>query len=207
MADLMKTLRGLFSPTGAEPPSTGLIGANLPSVQGTHELFVFFDFAPTGKEALSEQRVATAFMPTGEAFRELVTLYVTTDAAGTIQVLRLAVARDFIDSPATCIYAADLAKRFLDSVNPQSAEDGIAQLAHEIRAHAAERSSLPPTDSGPLPMVEGEPSAACRTYLGDGPAQTLFNPFYTVQLLLQNDLRAQPPILEMILSARARRTS
>jgi hypothetical protein len=158
-------------------------------------------------EALSEQRVATAFKPTGEMFQELITLYVTTDAAGTIQVLRLAVARDLIDSPATCVYAADLAKRFLDSVNPQAGEDAIAHLADEIRAHAAERSSLPPADSGPLPTIDGEPSAACRTYEGQGPSQTLFNPAYTVQLLLQNDLRAQPPILEMILSARARRTA
>jgi hypothetical protein len=95
-------LKGLFTSTSATPaPSTGLLGANLPSVQETNGLFTFFNFAPIGKEALSGQRVATAFKPTGEAFRQLVTFYVTTDAKGNIQVLRLVVVRSFIDNPGT----------------------------------------------------------------------------------------------------------
>ena len=203
---LFSKLKGLFSPAAAPAPSTGLIGANLSAVQETNDLFTFFNFASIGKEVLSGQRVATAFKPTGEAFRQLVTLYVTTDAQGTIQVLRLVVVRSFIDNPSTCIYAADLAKSFLGSVHPGS-EDTIAALAREISARAMGQSSLPMITRGPLPSADGEPSAAYRTYQGRGPAQTLFNPSFSVQLLIQNDLQAPAPVLEMILSAKSRGVS
>jgi hypothetical protein len=59
----------------------------------------------------------------------------------------------------------------------------------------------------PLPKAVGAPSPAYQTYAGNGTAQTLFNPEYSVQLLLQNDLWAEPPALEIILSAKARSSS
>jgi hypothetical protein len=207
MSSLLGKIKSLFSPAVTPRKSTGLIGANLPASQEKHDLFNFFNFAPVGTEALSGQRVATAFKPTGEAFHELVTLYVTTDAQGTIQVLRLVVARSFIDNPATCIYAADLVKSFLGSINFASREDKIAVLAGEISARGMARSSMPMITAQPLPKAEGAPSPAYQTYAGNGTAQTLFNPEYSVQLLLQNDLWAEPPALEIILSAKARSSS
>jgi hypothetical protein len=202
MADFLKTIKGLFFSAPAAPKSTGLLGSNLAEVQTTHDLFVFFHFAPIGRESLSEQRVATAFKPTGDAFHELVTLFVTTDATGTIQVLRLVVNRSFIDDPGKCIYAADLVKSFLGSVNPETPEDKIALLAREISGRSVKRSSMPMLSAGPVPTADGPPTAAYLTYIGQGPAQTLFNSASTVQLLVQNDLRAQPPVLELILSSR-----
>jgi hypothetical protein len=76
-------------------------------------------------------------------------------------------------------------------------------LAREINARAMGQSSLPMITRGALPVAEGEPSAAYRTYQGRGPAQTLFNPSFSVQLLLQNALQAPVPVLEMILSAKS----
>ena len=56
----------------------GLLGFKLPVVRSHSDLFVFFNFASTGKETLKDGRIVESFKPTGDAFHLLVTLYVTT---------------------------------------------------------------------------------------------------------------------------------
>ena len=62
----------------------------------------------------------TAFKPSGEKFHPLVTVKVTTDGAGRILALEMALARSFIDSPRDGIYARDIAKSFLQAGLPAS---------------------------------------------------------------------------------------
>jgi hypothetical protein len=103
----------------------GMVGSKLATVQKTSDLFTFFNFAPVGEEKTPG---TTSFKPTGDAFRALVTLDVTTDAQGIITKLDLSIARSFIDDPKKCIYAADLAKSFLADAAPTSSSDEVGSL-------------------------------------------------------------------------------
>ncbi len=122
--------------------NTGLIGKPLAVVQQKSDLFVFFNFAPIGKKT-SNGTTVTSFKPTGDAFRPLVTLAVTTGPRDAIQVLRLFVSRSFIDDRKKSIYAADLVKSFLGNAGVSSPADDIARLAREISARAMAGSSAP----------------------------------------------------------------
>jgi hypothetical protein len=176
-----------------------LIGKKLSSVQQTSDLFTFFNFAQIGTENLPGQRTVVSFKPTGEAFRALVTLYVTTDGQGVIQLLRLVVVRSFIDDPKTCVYAADLAKSFLATAGTSG--DDITALAREINTRAPMNSSLTLLTIQPRPTIPQQPSAAYETYSGKGPALTLSN--QSTQASLQNRTQDDTPVLEITLALKS----
>jgi len=178
----------------------GLIGAKLSVVQTTDDFFRFFNFAPIGEEKLANGSKVTSFKPTGEAFRALVTLGVTTDHAGAITKLRLAVARSFIDDPKKCIYAADLVKSFLAKAGTASSDDAVGSLAREISARSVSRSTMTMLTAQPLPKPPATISPAYQTYAGNPQPQTLLYPSGKLQLVLRNETQANVPVLELIVA-------
>ncbi len=194
----------IAGPAAAAPlvaEDTGLIGAHLPVVEKSSDFFTFFNFARVPGDS---SPTMIAFKPTGEAFRALVTLDVTTDDQGIIESLRLEIARSFIDDPKKCIYAADLAKSYLASVGEASTGD-VAALAKEISARSFARSGMRILTARPLPTVAGAPSAAYETYAGQVSLQTVSNASGTIQASLQNQVKATEPLLEFTLAAPPRK--
>jgi hypothetical protein len=178
----------------------GLVGAKLSGVQTTDDFFVFFNFAPIGEEKLPGGAQVTSFKPTGDAFKALVTLAVTTDAQGTITKLDLTVARSFIDDPKKCIYAADLVKSFLTKAAATSDADEVGSLAREISARSTARSTMKMITAQPLPQPPATISAAYQTYAGNPQPQTLVYRSGKLQVLLRNDTQAGIPVLDLIVS-------
>jgi hypothetical protein len=160
------------------------------------DLFSFFHFASTGKTVVGHGRTVESFKPTGEAFRDLVTLYVTTDNAGTVQRLLLVVARSFIDDPSKSIFAGDLVKSFLGNAAVGSDDDNIAKLAREIQVRSM-MSSGTVLSVRPVPKAPEPPSAAYMTYAGKGATQTLLNRPGSIQVELANGTEAGRPVLEV----------
>jgi hypothetical protein len=177
----------------------GLVGSKLSAVQTTSDLFVFFHFAPIGEEKLSNG--TTSFKPTGDAFKALVTLNVTTDDREIITKLDLAVARSFIDDPKKCIYAADLVKSFLVSAAATSAGDDVSALAVEINARSMAGSTATILTAQPLPQMPANPSAAYQTYAGNPQPQTLFYKSGKLQVVLKNETQSNDPVLDLSVSA------
>lgn len=178
----------------------GLLGSKLSVVQKTSDLFLFFNFAPIGEEKLPDGTQVTSFKPTGDAFKALVTLIVTTDDRGTIKKLQLAVVRSFIDDPQKCIYSADLVKSFLSSAAATSDNDPVGSLAREISARSMAKSTLTMLTARALPKASGAPSAAYQTYTGNPQPQTLFYKSGKVQVLLRNETQSKEPLLNLIVS-------
>jgi len=182
---------------------TGLVGAKLSVVQTTDDFFLFFNFASIGDEKLPDGGLMTSFKPTGEAFRALVTLGVTTDKSGVITKLHLEVARSFIDDPKKCIYAADLVKSFLTKAGTTTGDDPVGSLAREISARAMSRSTVTMLTAQPVPQPPPTISAAYQTYSGNSQSQTLLYPSGRLQLLLRNETQSKDPVLELVVSAKS----
>jgi hypothetical protein len=189
-----------FSESGSAEES-GLLGAKLSVAQTRADFFCFFNFSPIGTEELSVGTKVISFKPTGDAFRALVTLRVTTDDQGIIKKLDLAVARSFIDDPKKCVYAADLVKSFLTDAAATTERDDVGLLAAEINARSLARSTTTVIVGRHLPTAPGVPSAAYQTYAGSLQPQTLLYPSRKVQVLLRNDTESNEPTLDIIVLA------
>jgi hypothetical protein len=198
-------LSGAMASSGQNLPAEdlGLVGSKLSIVQKTSDLFVFFNFASIGEEKLPDGTQVTSFKPTGDAFKALVTLAVTTDDRGTIKKLQLAVSRSFIDDPQKCIYSADLVKSFLYNAAATSDGNDVNALADEISARSMAKSTLPMLTARPLPKASGAPSAAYQTYAGNPQPQTLFYKSGKLQLVLRNETQSKDPVLDLIVSAKS----
>jgi hypothetical protein len=180
---------------GSRALAIGLIGAKLSTVQTNDGLFTFFNFAPIGEEKQSAGRTVTSFKPTGEAFRALVTLKVTTDSQGAIRQLSLTVARSFIDDSSKCIYAADLVKSFLYKAGAATNDDAVGALAREISARSMSRSSVTMITAQALPQPPPTISPAYKTYAGDEHPQSLAYPLGNLQVTLRNEMQDNVPVL------------
>jgi hypothetical protein len=188
-------LGAFLSPAqNAAAQSDGMIGSSLSAAQKT-DFFAFFNFAAIREEKQAGGGQVTFFKPTGEAFRALVTLAVTTDSRGVILDLDLTVARSFIDDPKQRVYAADLAKSFLGSAATTTSGNEVDSLAREISARST--STMIMLTSQPLPTVPATPSAAYQTYAGDSQPQTLLYPSGKVQVTLRNESQSGEPVLSM----------
>jgi hypothetical protein len=189
-----------FSESGSAAES-GLLGAKLSVVQTGADFFRFFNFSPIGKEELPDGTQVVSFKPTGDAFRALVTLRVTTDDQGLIKQLDLAVARSFIDDPKKCVYAADLVKSFLTDAATTTERDEVSLLAAEINARSMARSTTTVIVARPLPTAPGSASAAYQTYAGSQQPQTLLYPSRKEQVLLRNGTPSSEQTLDITVSA------
>ena len=183
---------------------TGLIGAKLAIMEKKHDLFTVFHLARLSREAQPDHRILVTFKPTGEAFRQLVSLVVTTDENGVIERVRLEVARSFIDDAQQGVFAADLVTSFLASVRDAAATDSIMALANEIHARSMINPGRMVLTAQPTPAVPKRPSAAYQTYAGTGPAQTLSNQSGSEQATLQNEDMDGVSKLELTLSSAGR---
>ncbi len=186
------------TPSAAE----GLMGSSLAAAQKT-DFFTFFNFAPVGEEKSPAGGSITSFKPTGDDFKALVTLRVTTDTKGIIRRLDLEIARSFIDDPKKCIYAADLAKSYLGAAAVVSSGDDVDALAQEISARAMAGMTTTMLTSQPLPKPPATPSAAYMTYAGAAQPQTLTYPSGKTQVTLRNEIQAGQTVLSMVVSSKS----
>jgi hypothetical protein len=103
----------------APRPPTGFIGMTVDEARQSH-FFQWFNL-----EAVTVPDTALrVFKPSGEKFHDLVTVNARVDAAGRIAMIELVVARSFIEDSREGMFAADIAKSFLE-----------AALAPADRAH------------------------------------------------------------------------
>jgi hypothetical protein len=179
----------------------GLLGTKLSEAKAKSSLFTWFFFEPVGEEKPAGG--ATAYKPNGEAFRALVTLNITTNADGIITKLQLVIARAFIDNPAKCVFAADLAKSFLGEGAATSSDDAVGLLAQEITAGGFAGSSQPVITRGPVPQSSGAPSAAYQIYAGKGKMQTLLYASRKVQVTLENGSEEDRPALYLVIAPKS----
>jgi hypothetical protein len=100
-------------------PACGFIGMNLDEVRQTH-FFQWFNL----ELAVAPDAARKVFKPSGAKFHDLVTVSAQIDASQRIAMIELVVARSFIEDPREGMFAADIAKSFLE-----------AALAPEDRAH------------------------------------------------------------------------
>ncbi|MEJ0000278.1 MAG: hypothetical protein WDO13_14600 [Verrucomicrobiota bacterium] len=184
---LWQRVRGSRNGSSSEGVVEGFIGADLAGLQRTDDFFRFFHFESIGVEkAYPDGDEVIAFKPSGPAFRGLVTLH-SWVSHGIIRTVRLSVKRSFIDDPATCVYAADLYNSFLRRVGDVSPGDAIDAFANEITARSMARSSRPVLTAQPPPQASGEPSPACRAYIGQAEAENLDYRSGRLRLVARND--------------------
>ena len=133
-------------------------------------LFTWFSLDQVGEPEKSPAETLTRFQPSGPAFHDLVRLEVGTNAGGLIRALCLHLARRFIEDPAQGIFAADLAKSFLQAAVPTADRSLRDSLANEISGRA--RTNRPVIVAGGAPPSDpltGPPSRAYRVYRGEVP--------------------------------------
>jgi hypothetical protein len=194
-------LLGAFFSSGqnAAAQEDGLMGSTLAAARQT-DLFTFFHFVPLREEAGSGGNRVTFFKPSGDAFKALVTLSVTTDKQDAIQELHLTVMRSFIDDPKKSIYAGDLVKSLLRNAAGNSPGDPVGSLATEIERRSISGASVTVLTAQPLPPIPATPSAAYQTYAGNPPDQTLVYPSGKTQVVLHNETVDGERVLSLVVS-------
>jgi hypothetical protein len=159
-----------FSPL--ETAGKGLIGSKLAKVETSNDLFTFFHLARVAEEK-RDGKMEVVFNPTGEAFRKLVTLRISTDERGIIQQMTLSVARSFVDDRRQGVYAADLVQTFLIRAVHGAAANPVQLLSTEIRNRSLASTAQSVITAQPLPDCSTSPSAAYLTYAGNANPETL----------------------------------
>jgi hypothetical protein len=89
--------------------AAGFVGMTLDEARKAH-FFQWFNLEPAGSSD-----GAAVFKPSGPNFRDLVTVTARTDADERIRMIDLVVARSFIENPREGMFAADIAKSFLEA--------------------------------------------------------------------------------------------
>jgi hypothetical protein len=138
--------------------SLGRFGESLEQAKKTH-FFTWFHLEQTAAEG--DSRV---FQPEAPKFRELVKLRVTTNAAGEIRGMTLAVQRSFIDGPDS-VFARDIAKSFLDGAAGEENNDDLKQLINQIWNSPTGGRTVIERESV-RPELPATPTAAYRVFTG-----------------------------------------
>ncbi len=167
----MGKLRGILSkvlvPLGLAAPliaaSFGNLGETLEQAKQT-DFFHFFHLEQS-QVSKSDGSTVTAFKPSGEKFRPLVTVKVTTDAAGRIQALEMALARSFIDDPREGVFARDIAKSFLLAGLPAPRDGETTDLINEIQFQGTSTMTIIQRRAE-IPKLPEKPTPGYLTYLG-----------------------------------------
>ena len=121
-----------MGPSKPVPVPKTIIGQTLDDFRAS-DFYRFFALVQTGEESVSPPAPytkATHFGTTGR-FKDVMSIVVGTDAAGTIRFAGLTLRRDFVDDPKTSRFARDLAKSFL-VISPAFASKEVGGLAAEI---------------------------------------------------------------------------
>jgi hypothetical protein len=185
--------------TGSAAGATfGQLGGRLEKAKETH-FFRWFHLQETQRQQSGSQTVIS-FQPSGEKFRRVVTLLVTTDSRDQIQALELVLARTFVDHPRDGIFARDLAKSFLQAVASNGASREITDLINEIQYpmfHGAAVIGQTPPAAIKLPPT---PTPGYQVYLGRETASTL--DLANLRLQLENRRVGETPSLVMAIRPR-----
>lgn len=136
----------------------GIFGETTQSL-AHNDFFNWFQLEPTG-EGKTERE--TVYRPSGEAFRELVSLTSWSAPDGLLQALTLSVARLFIDDPRDGQFARDIVKSFLE--NAGAAERGLAPLVEEI---VFRDRSGPIIAASETPVFTAPPSLGFQVFRGE----------------------------------------
>lgn len=164
----------------------GGFGDSLESVKQTN-FFQWFCLEQTGQARDEQGREIIEFRPSGEKFRQFVSLKVTRQSGGQMVAMDLTLDRDFINSSGDGVFAADIAKSFILSAVSSEAKDQVKGLADEIEFGSYRRSGRPVLlhSEHRSAAIPGQPSPGYATYLDSQPQWRLALP--GVELSLQNE--------------------
>ena len=148
------------------------VGGTAGPGQGDGEFFRWFHLEQTDLNRVGAQTVV-AFKPTGEKFRPLVTLNVTTDGQDRLKALELMLSRVFVDDLKDGVFARDMVKSLLSAVFAGSGDQGLNDLVNEIQYVLFHGPGVivrtPPADV----ILPEAPTRCYEVYLGRQPACTL----------------------------------
>jgi hypothetical protein len=145
--------------TANQENASGLLGTGLASARANSDYFQFFNLSPaTDLQASSGEQV---FKPGGD-FRQLVTIYVKTNAQQIITGIRAVVARSFIEDPVNGVYARDFVNSTLRSAGNTGDAAKLEELITEIHYRDIKRIML----SGREPHLSATPSAGYLVFSG-----------------------------------------
>ena len=169
----------------------GLLGTDFKQARSQADYFRFFNLEPIGPtQHLENGEQLLAFKPTGAALRDLVTIYVQTDPNGLISMLRVVIARSFIDDPRNGVYARDLIKSSLLDCLSESDAGNLKELADEIQFRDLKGTLLVRSE---LPTLPAMPSAAYLVVNGTTSAwETTFS---STKIKLTNETGENRPVL------------
>ena len=169
----------------------GLLGADLNRARLQADYFRFFNLEPIGPaQHLENGEQLLAFKPSGAVFRDLVTIYFQTNPKGLISVVRVVIARSFLEDPRNGVYARDLIKSsLLDCVNESDAGN-LKELADEIQFRDLKGTLLVRSE---LPTLPAMPSAAYLVVNGTTSAWEAT--FSSSKIKLTNETEENRPVL------------
>jgi len=171
MGKLRQILSKVLLPLALAAPlvaaSFGNLGETLEQAKQT-DFFRFFHLEQS-QVSKNEGSTVTAFKPSGEKFRPLVTIRVTTDGAGRILALEMAMVRSFIDDPRDGIFARDIAKSFLQAGLPAPRDSETTDLISEIEFQATSTMTIIKRAANE-PKPPEKPTPGYLTYLGKQPS-------------------------------------
>lgn len=143
----------------------GFLAHRLEKIRKDSDFFTWFHLEETGPAREEGERKILEFKPSGEAFRDLVSINVVTNGEGRIQEMHLALARSFIDDATNGIFARDIAKSLLRAAVPRENQPDIEDLTNEIEfLFSSGRAVI--TAQQDLPKLPDQPSVGYQVFLG-----------------------------------------
>jgi hypothetical protein len=143
----------------------GFLAHRLEKIRKESEFFSWFHLEEDGAPREQGDRKIILFRPTGEVFRDLVTVTAAVDGEGRIREMELVLSRAFVDDDANGIFARDIAKGLLRSAVPRENQTEVADLANEIEFQFS--SSRPVlASSANLPKLPDSPTLGYQVFLG-----------------------------------------
>lgn len=143
----------------------GFLAHRLEKIRKESDFFSWFHLEEDGAPREEANRKVTVFKPSGEAFRDLVSLTVAVDGEGRIREMELSLSRSFIDDASNGIFARDIAKSLLRSAVPRENQTEVADLANEIEfQYSSNRPVL--TAQQNLPQLPESPTLGYQVFLG-----------------------------------------
>ena len=143
----------------------GFLAHRLEKIRKESDFFSWFHLEEDGAPREEGDKKIIVFKPSGEAFRELVTVTVTVDAEGRIREMELLLARSFVDDAVNGTFARDIAKSLLRCAVPRENQADVADLANEIEFQfSSGRPVL--TARQDLPKLPDSPTLGYQVFLG-----------------------------------------
>ena len=143
----------------------GFLNQPLAEVQKTG-FFTWFHLGETRREAGSGGLQKIVFQPTGDKFHDLAIVTITINSQSLIQRVELALKRTFI-SGGNGVFAADIAKSFIQDAPPRDDAGALSTLADEIQYRARSSQTVIVGPGYKPPRLPDPPTREYQTYAGD----------------------------------------